>query len=416
MLNVLAIGTIYAAPRIIAHLYREPREEEANDRFYRIRMQISRVLHSTESLIGKHNVRVGKEFVADNAWISYFVVSVLFGINPASVGAMGLVATGSMWIWIARAGLSHVSPLAASYIAPSNHIRRSFEVILQRDAVRRAETARQQEAARQSEIARQQEAARQREDALYGEPTRRLEALVLSESEESKDPILNRFQCTINLTTPRDIVVDQNGISLYERRALSRWYFRNGTSPATRAPLAFHQVHEYTLLQAFIAHRRDFLRQERPAIQDTPSGESSENQILSPLYLQELRAVFYENNIDNFHQIPEAFKYDESIIISICPITDRPVRFSIEVIGKEGDLYAPIYEESAITQWRQEHPTENPPKWPSDIPFEEANLIETNTQRFINQRLKKLLNIIHTDPHVKLFKNWAETGVLPQEN
>ena len=51
ILNILTTGALYAAPRILTHLYTAPPVEEADDRFYRIRLQISEGLHAAESLI-----------------------------------------------------------------------------------------------------------------------------------------------------------------------------------------------------------------------------------------------------------------------------------------------------------------------------------------------------------------------------
>ena len=388
MLNILAVGALYAAPRILTHLYTGPSAADSNSRFYRIRTIISKGLHSAEDCFPPGKIRAFKEIVADNAWISYFVLFVIFKqpqLDPSRLieRMATLTFAGSLAIWAARVGLSHalssVSPWASRYIAPGSL------------------------------------AANPPPDELVDD----------TDPAEADDPILKQFQCAISLATPRFPVIDPNGVTLYDSRNLSKWVYKNGTSPATRLPLNSRDSDTGLsfILESFLNHRRDFLRREKERNPTAANGEANTaqqtgNEAISPLYIQELKAVFLEKDIKNFHQIPEAFKAYWTFSDSKCPITKEPIRFfltiqkSIPHHSCRGKPHShPVrYEKSAILKWIKERPTEKPPKWTDNTPIDEKELVpDDDSQQMTDYELVMLLQEIHTDPLLKVFADLAKS-------
>ena len=384
MLNILAVGALYAAPKILTHLYTGPSAADSNSRFYRIRTIISKGLHSAEDCFPPDKIRAFKEIVADNAWISYFVLFVIFKqpqIDPSRLieGMTAFTFIGSFGVWAARLGLSaalsSVSPWASRYIAPGSL------------------------------------AANPPPDELVDD----------TDPAEADDPILKQFQCAISLATPRFPIVDPNGVTLYDTRNLSKWVSKNGTSPATRLPMDSRDSDKARsfILESFINHRRDFLRREKERNPTAANGEANTaqqtgNEAISPLYIQELKAVFLEKDIKNFHQIPEAFK--AHMAFSKCPITKNPIRFFLTIQKsippnscRELLSHQVRYEKSAILKWIKERPTEKPPKWTDNTPIDEQELVpDEYSQRMTDYELVMLLQEIHTDPLLKVFADLAK--------
>lgn len=227
MSELLAVGSLYVAPKVFNYLYKKPSELELHSLFYRIRLCLSEGLESTAVQLGEKGCFVCNEMIGDNAWISAFVICLILRKNPSSekcpIEILSALACGSVLVWLIRyavaAGVSSVSPSTAHWIAP-----------------RRFNT--------QAAI------------PLRGDVFPDLD------SKENDDPVLQRYRCAIGLETPIQVVMDPNGVALYERKNILEWFHKSATSPVTRDPLQIAQLKPNWAIQAIIDHRRDFIRRQ----------------------------------------------------------------------------------------------------------------------------------------------------------
>lgn len=74
------------------------------------------------------------------------------------------------------------------------------------------------------------------------------------------DHVFRRFLCPISGEPIRDPVRDQNGITLYERAAITRWLQVRQVSPVTRAPMHQRDLADAPEVRALIDHRLGFHR------------------------------------------------------------------------------------------------------------------------------------------------------------
>jgi hypothetical protein len=126
MQNILMIGTFYAVPKILSHLYQKARQKPANTIFYRAIKGLSLGIDSAGKALGVKGCFVWQEVLADNVWISAVALCVLLKNKPLfkshAEESLCFLITGSALSWLVRYGAGLMMPPSTypimRYIAP----------------------------------------------------------------------------------------------------------------------------------------------------------------------------------------------------------------------------------------------------------------------------------------------------------
>jgi len=240
--SVLLAGACYGGVKALTYLCTRPSsaDRRIGTIFTKIRESCAEIKESIVRMLGERRWEIWSHVIADNAWISTLMLSLVILGTPEGIGKITTtVATVGEAIRTALS-ITYIVSLAMT-IAMTIYLSRAIIAVYLPGITERI-------------------AAFVAPRGFYNSSVQNGDFLSLRRISQilRDDSVLNARICPITHAPILHPVGDPNGVTVYERRAIEDWIRRHGEqarSPVTNEPLQFRHLQDLPELQATIYDR-----------------------------------------------------------------------------------------------------------------------------------------------------------------